>query len=73
MGIRVAGIPGSLREGSLNKGLLRAAAELAPSGMQIQIYTRLSDIPRTTMMSSKKAIPNRSPISKLLSVAPTPS
>jgi chromate reductase len=45
MGIRVAGIVGSLREGSLNKGLLRAAVELAPSGMEIQIYTRLGDIP----------------------------
>src|SRR5438309_8669659 len=38
-------IPGSLREGSLNKGLLRAAVELAPAGMEIQIYTRLGDIP----------------------------
>jgi chromate reductase, NAD(P)H dehydrogenase (quinone) len=45
MAIRVAGIAGSLREGSLNKGLLRAAAELAPAGMEIQIYTRLGDIP----------------------------
>jgi chromate reductase len=45
MSIRVAGIPGSLREGSLNKGLLRAAVELAPAGMEIQIYTRLGDIP----------------------------
>ncbi|HEX2930635.1 MAG TPA: NAD(P)H-dependent oxidoreductase, partial [Candidatus Binatia bacterium] len=45
MSIRVAGIPGSLREGSLNKGLLRAAAELAPAGMEIVIYTRLGDIP----------------------------
>jgi chromate reductase len=45
MAIRVAGIPGSLREGSLNKGLLRAAAELAPAGMEIGIYTRLGDIP----------------------------
>ena len=45
MSIRVAGIPGSLREGSLNKGLLRAAAELAPAGMEISIYTRLGDIP----------------------------
>jgi chromate reductase len=43
--MRVAGIPGSLREASLNKGLLRAAAELAPAGMEIQIYTRLGDIP----------------------------
>jgi len=45
MSTRVAGIPGSLREGSLNKGLLRAAVELAPAGMEIQIYTRLGDIP----------------------------
>ncbi|MEO6165440.1 MAG: NADPH-dependent FMN reductase [Candidatus Binatia bacterium] len=45
MAIRVAGICGSLREASLNKGLLRAAAELAPAGMEIQIYNRLGDIP----------------------------
>ena len=45
MAIRIAGICGSLREASLNKGLLRAAAELAPSGMVIQIFTRLGDIP----------------------------
>jgi chromate reductase len=45
MSIRVAGIPGSLREGSLNKGLLRAAVELAPAGMEITVYTRLSEIP----------------------------
>jgi len=45
MAIRVAGIAGSLREGSLNKALLRAAVELAPAGMEIQMYTRLGDIP----------------------------
>lgn len=45
MSIRVAGICGSLREGSLNKGLLQAAVELAPAGMGISIYTRLGDIP----------------------------
>jgi chromate reductase len=45
MSIRVAGIVGSLREGSLNKGLLKAAVELAPSGMEISIYTGLGDIP----------------------------
>ncbi len=45
MSTRVAGIAGSLREGSLNKGLLRAAAELAPAGMEITIYARLGDIP----------------------------
>src|SRR5918992_4286901 len=45
MSIRVAGIAGSLREGSLNKALLRAAVELAPAGMEIKIYTSLGDIP----------------------------
>ena len=45
MSIKVAGIPGSLREGSFNKGLLRAAIELAPVGMEIQMFTRLGDIP----------------------------
>src|SRR5499433_1343101 len=45
MSIKVVGIPGSLREGSFNKGLLRAAVELAPAVMEIQIFTRLGDIP----------------------------
>ncbi len=45
MALRIAGICGSLREASLNKGLLRAAAELAPAGMEVQIFTRLGDIP----------------------------
>lgn len=45
MAIRVAGICGSLRAASLNKGLLQAAVELAPSGMEISIYNRLGDIP----------------------------
>jgi chromate reductase len=43
--MRIAGIAGSLREGSLNKGLLRAAVELAPAGMEVIVYTRLGDIP----------------------------
>ena len=37
MSIRVAGIAGSLREGSFNKALLRAAVELAPAAMEIKI------------------------------------
>jgi chromate reductase len=45
MGIRVAGIAGSLRAGSLNKGLLRTAVELAPAGMEIAVFERLGDIP----------------------------
>ena len=45
MALHVAGICGSLRDGSLNRGLLQAAVELAPAGMEIAIYTRLGDIP----------------------------
>ena len=45
MSIRVAGIPGSLRGASYNQGLLRAAVELAPAGMEIALYSRLGDIP----------------------------
>src|SRR5881398_1842299 len=45
MSIRVIGIAGSLREGSFNKGLLRAAIALAPAGMEITTFNRLGDIP----------------------------
>ena len=45
MSIKVVGIPGSLREASFNRGLLRAAIEVAPAGMEVQIFTRLGDIP----------------------------
>lgn len=39
------GVSGSLRKGSLNTGLLRAAAELAPPGITVEVYGRLRDIP----------------------------
>jgi chromate reductase len=42
--LRVLGISGSLREGSYNRALIRAASELAPSGMTIQEID-LSPIP----------------------------
>lgn len=42
--IKVLGISGSLRSGSYNTGLLRAAQAVAPEGMSIQIYD-LSKIP----------------------------
>jgi chromate reductase, NAD(P)H dehydrogenase (quinone) len=41
---RILGVPGSLRKGSLNRGLLRAAQELAPDGVDITIHD-LHDIP----------------------------
>ncbi len=42
--IRVIGIAGSLRSASLNRALLRAAAERAPAGMVIGIFD-LSSVP----------------------------
>jgi chromate reductase len=42
---KIFGIAGSLREGSFNRSLLRAAAELAPDGMRIDIFDRLGEIP----------------------------
>jgi chromate reductase, NAD(P)H dehydrogenase (quinone) len=43
--IRVLGISGSLRQGSFNTAALRAARELAPAGMEVEIYEGLRDIP----------------------------
>jgi chromate reductase, NAD(P)H dehydrogenase (quinone) len=42
--ITVLGFAGSLRHGSYNRGLLRAAAESAPPGLAIQVF-ELADIP----------------------------
>ena len=36
--IRVLGIPGSLRKASFNRGLLRAAAEMLPEGISLEVY-----------------------------------
>lgn len=36
--VHVLGFSGSLRKGSYNSGLLRAAAELLPSGMTLEVY-----------------------------------
>ncbi len=43
--LRILGIAGSLRRGSFNRSLLRAAQELAPEGMSISTFDRLGDIP----------------------------
>jgi chromate reductase len=42
--IRICGFAGSLRAGSLNRALLRAAKDLAPAGMVIDIFD-LIDVP----------------------------
>jgi chromate reductase, NAD(P)H dehydrogenase (quinone) len=36
--IRILGIAGSIREGSYNRGALRAAVELAPEGVEIEMF-----------------------------------
>jgi chromate reductase len=37
--LRIAGIPGSLRQGSYNRALLRAAVEAAPDGLEIETHS----------------------------------
>jgi chromate reductase len=43
--MRVLGISGSLRQGSLNSALLRAAAERLPAGAELVEFARLREIP----------------------------
>jgi chromate reductase len=45
MAIRVLGLTGSLRAGSLNRALIHSAIELAPAGMEIQSFDGLGDVP----------------------------
>jgi chromate reductase len=43
--MRILGISGSLRRGSHNSNLLRAAAELLPPGVELEVYDGLRDLP----------------------------
>jgi chromate reductase len=43
--LRILGISGSLRRGSHNTNLLRAAAELLPPGVDLEVYDGLRDLP----------------------------
>jgi chromate reductase len=43
--VRVLGISGSLRNKSFNADALRAARELAPAGMEIEVYQGLGTLP----------------------------
>jgi chromate reductase len=43
--MRVLGISGSLRAGSYNTALLQAAAELAPEGVELELYDGLHELP----------------------------
>lgn len=42
--IKVVGFAGSLRHGSFNRGVIRAAAESAPSGIRFEVFD-LTDVP----------------------------
>lgn len=41
---QILGVPGSLRQASYNRGLLRAAQDVAPAGVEIEVFD-LADIP----------------------------
>ena len=43
--MRVLAISGSLRAASHNTALLRAAAELAPAGVEVELYEELERLP----------------------------
>jgi chromate reductase, NAD(P)H dehydrogenase (quinone) len=43
--MRVLGISGSLREGSFNTSLLRAAVEAAPEGVELELWEGLGALP----------------------------
>jgi chromate reductase len=43
--MRILALSGSLREQSLNSAVARAAAGLAPAGVDVEVYDRLGDVP----------------------------
>lgn len=43
--IQILAIPGSLRPDSINRSLLKAAQEIAPAGVQVQIYDGYAELP----------------------------
>ncbi len=56
MALKVLGIAGSLRKGSYNRALLRAAVELAPEGMTIEI-AEIDGIPPFNEDLEKQGMP----------------
>ena len=54
---RVVGIAGSLRRGSLNRALLRAAVELAPEALEIDAW-ELSEVPLYNADVEAAAVPD---------------
>lgn len=54
--LRILGIPGSLRKGSFNTGLLLAAQEMAPAGVAVEVAD-IADIPLYNDDSNKDGGP----------------
>jgi len=43
--MRILGVSGSLRESSFNTSLLRAAAEAAPEGVELELWGGVAELP----------------------------
>ena len=43
--MRILALSGSLREHSYNSAVARAAAELAPAGVEVEVFEGLGDVP----------------------------
>jgi chromate reductase len=56
--MRVLGISGSLRSGSLNSALLRAAAERLPAGVELVEFDHLADVPPYDEDVEREATPS---------------
>jgi chromate reductase len=65
--MRVLGISGSLRRGSLNTALLRTAAEQLPAGAELTWFDRLGEIP-----PYDEDVDPSSPVNALAGAAPEP-
>ncbi|MYH39084.1 MAG: NAD(P)H-dependent oxidoreductase [Rhodospirillaceae bacterium] len=56
--MNLLGIAGSLRAGSFNRSLIRAAAAAAPDGVTVAAFGRLGEIPPYNDDEKQKAIPD---------------
>ena len=61
--MRVLGIPGSVRQGSHNRKLLRAAAAALPSGVELELWERLAELPHFD--EDLEALPAPEPVQSL--------
>lgn len=55
--MKLLGISGSLRTGSYNSSLIRAAGELAPDGVTVTLYEGMGAIPNYNEDEKQQAIP----------------